>query len=81
MKSKYHGIWSPETSPEIVDETGDILDMWTIIESSYHRLSPEEKAQIETEAAPFGKKVQFTGFDGNNESAYMGVARVMVDGS
>jgi hypothetical protein len=51
--------------------------MWYFIESAYSKLSKKEKDRVEKEAYPFGKPVTFPGFDGNNESDYLGVARYL----
>jgi len=80
LEWKYPGIFhDSETSPEIVTEVVNYLDMWTFIEISYERLTQEEKNRVEIEAEPFGKHVKFPGFDGNNESEYLGVARFLID--
>lgn len=77
---KYTGIpFEEQETPEIVKEVLDILDMWSFIESSYGRLSDEEKQQLAEQAAPFGKDPRFRGFDGNNESSYMGTASFIVN--
>jgi hypothetical protein len=57
----------------------DILEMWSFIEYSYGQLSKEDKEYLEKEAAPFGKDPKFPGFDGNNESEYMGTASFIVN--
>jgi uncharacterized protein YfbU (UPF0304 family) len=80
LKRELSGIFHDYEAPdEIVKETTDILDMWRFIETSYERLSPSDKARIKKEAEPFGEHVRFSGFDGNNESEYIGVARCYVD--
>lgn len=77
---KYSGIpFGNQETPEIVKEVLDILDMWSFIEYSYGKLSDEEKTYIEKEAAPFGKAPKFRGFDGNNETDYMGTASFVVN--
>lgn len=72
----FHGS---EPTPEVVTEVCEILDMWSLIERSYRGLSPEDTTLIEKEAAPLGKHVRFTGFDGNNEAEYINVAGFLVD--
>lgn len=52
----------------------NVLDMWTFLERGHQKLSAKEKARVEKEAEPFGKYVQFSGFDGNNESEFMSIA-------
>ena len=70
----YGGIFSGETPTEgVVKETGDILWMWSIIESSIGTLTGSEAA----EAATWYNK-EFHGFDGNNDTHY-GVAHTMIN--
>lgn len=77
---KYPGIFGGGRSetPALVDDVVDILDMWSLIEFSHGKLSPEEKTLVEKEAEPFGK-AKFSGFDGNNDSERMGIARFLID--
>ena len=77
---KYSGIPFEKTeNPAAVGDVVSILDMWRLIEQSYAKLPPADKKCIETDAAPFGKNVSFLGFDGNNESEYMAIARFLVE--
>lgn len=77
---KYSGIpFENSEDPKIVKEVIDILDMWSFIESSYQELSDEDKSLLEKNAAPFGKDPKFIGFDGNNETDYMGTALFIVN--
>ncbi|SPA23773.1 conserved hypothetical protein [Cupriavidus taiwanensis] len=64
---------------ETVQFVVDVLDMWDFLESAFAKLSPEEKERVAIEAEPFGKHVEFAGFDGNNEGEYMGIARFMIE--
>jgi uncharacterized protein YfbU (UPF0304 family) len=70
---------SPDETPPHVTEVVDILEMWTFLEEAYDGFGPPDRKKIETEAAPFGSKVKFSGFDGNNETELMSVARFLVD--
>ena len=80
IKWKYSGIpFSESDDPAIVKEVVDILDMWSFIESSYDELSEPQKIELEMMANPFGKDPKFRGFDGNNESEYMGTAMFLVN--
>jgi hypothetical protein len=72
----FHGH---EDSKAVVSETVDVLDMWSFLESGYAKLSKKDKDRVAAEAEPLGKHVKFTGFDGNNESEYIGVARFMTE--
>lgn len=79
LKPQYPGIFDSEDSKEkIVEETGNILDMWRVIERSYEDLSDADKKRVEKEADPFGKDVKFSGFDGNSGEGHLGIARFMV---
>jgi uncharacterized protein YfbU (UPF0304 family) len=76
---QYAGIpFEPYETPRDVKETGDILDMWWIIEEAYAKLSPAEKVTLAEDATPFGKDLKFHGFDGNNEPHYH-IASYLVD--
>jgi len=80
LRWKYPGIPFEEAEdPKVVREVVDILDMWSFIEHSYQRLSDEDKAKLEKDADPFGKDPKFQGFDGNNETEYMGTAMFVVN--
>lgn len=57
----------------------DVLDMWRFIEYAYEKLSKKDKDRVEKEADPFGKHVKFRGFDGNNETSHMGIARFLIE--
>lgn len=77
---RYQGIFhGHEDNVQVVSEVGDVLDMWYFIESGYGKLSKKDKERVETEAEPFGKSITFRGFDGNNESEHMGIARFLID--
>ncbi len=80
LKWKYSGIPFDESEdPAIVKEVVDILDMWSFIERAYSQMSDEQKEKLEVDAAPFGKDPKFQGFDGNNETEYMGTAMFLVN--
>ncbi|EJE4164467.1 YfbU family protein, partial [Vibrio parahaemolyticus] len=77
---KYSGIpFESQETPQIVKEVLNILDMWSFIERSYASLTDENKAYVEREASPFGRDPKFPGFDGNNETDYMGAASFLVN--
>lgn len=57
---------------------GEVLEMWWQIELGYSKLSVKDKKRLEAEADPFGKHVRFPGFDGNNETEHMSIARYFV---
>ncbi|MBR0647125.1 YfbU family protein [Plastoroseomonas hellenica] len=59
-------------------ETLDILDMWDDLEHSFEALSASDKAAVAKDAAPFGERVRFHGFDGNG-GAHLGIARFLIE--
>lgn len=78
---EYSGLFgeTDEDTPEVVTEVCNLLDMWGCLEQSVSTLSPADKAQIEKEAAPFGKDVTFIGFDGNHEGEHISTARFLTE--
>lgn len=75
-----HGLFHDyEDDPRDVRFVVNVLDMWTFMERGHEKLPAKEKVRVAKEADPFGKHVQFAGFDGNNESAHMGIARFFID--
>jgi len=77
---KYPGIpFEDQENPAIVEEVADILEMWSAVEYAYDDLSAEDKDKLAEDAAPFGNSPKFEGFDGNNESSHVSVARFLID--
>ena len=80
LEWKYSGIFhGPEDKRTVVSEVVGILEMWSFLESGYQELSKNDKARVAAEASPFGKQVLFRGFDGNNESEHIGIARFLLE--
>jgi len=80
LEWQYPGIFhNYEDNENNVSEVVDIIDMWFFIESGFNKLSKKDKTRVEKEAHPFGKNVSFPGFDGNNESEYMGIANFLIN--
>ena len=74
LRRRYSGVFDYEgPSSEIVKETGDILWMFAIIESSIDKLRGDDAA----EAAGWHYRT-WRGFDGNNDRHY-GVAQTMIE--
>ena len=66
---EYPGIpFKDCATPAIVTWVTDILQMWTVIETSYAKLSTEEKQRVEREAHPFGADPRFSGFEAESEA-------------
>jgi uncharacterized protein len=76
MQGLFHDY---EDDPRDVRFVANVLDMWTFVERAYEKLSATDKARVELDAEPFGKFVEFPGFDGNNETSQMGIARFFID--
>lgn len=68
---------SSEPTPPEVSLVVDILDMWTFIEEAYERFDEAEKSALEAKASLLGNQIEFVGFDGNNESQYMSIAKFL----
>ncbi len=76
MPGIFHGHTDKQSRVRFVV---DVLDMWSFIEEAFEELNEGDKARLASEAHPFGTHVQFPGFDGNNESEHLGIARFLVD--
>ncbi|QFT29545.1 hypothetical protein FIV00_03555 [Labrenzia sp. THAF82] len=57
----------------------DTLDMWVFIERAYAAFSKADRERLEKVVPYRGKDPKFIGFDGNNETEYMGIAQFLVD--
>ncbi len=80
LEWRYPGIFhGHEDAKAVVTEVVDVLDMWSFLESGFVKLSKKDKDRVAAEAAPFGKRVVFAGFDGNNESEHRGVALFLIN--
>jgi uncharacterized protein YfbU (UPF0304 family) len=72
LTGEYPGIFEGTARSEAeVDETADILDMWSCIERSVEDLEPKEQTDIKA------LRWQFSGFDGNNDPHY-GIAKTFI---
>lgn len=72
-------VHSDIDNKEDVSFVVDVLDMWDFIEISYSKLSDSDKDRIEVEAGPTARNPQFTGFDGNQETSLMGIAKFLIN--
>ncbi len=80
LEWRYTGLFNGhEDSPANLSEVLDILDMWTLLEEAYAKLSAAEKDRIQIEVGALGKNVRFCGFDGNNEAERLGIARFLIE--
>lgn len=76
MQGIFHG---EEDSPRTVNEVVDILETWTIIEATYGTLSATDKKQLNEQLEPWQREPEFGGFDGNNESGHLSVAKFLIE--
>ena len=80
LRWRYPGIFHGDDSNEQdVSTVVHVLDMWSFLEESYQKLSKKDRERIKGENLPFGSHVEFLGFDGNNETTYLGIARFLVE--
>lgn len=78
LEWEYTGIFHRhKDSSETLSEVVDILHMWDFIEEAYDKLSLKEKKAVQK--ATNRQQIQFVGFDGNNESEHLGIARFLIE--
>lgn len=65
--------------PEEVSYVVDVLDMWSFMEEAFASMSAAEKKKLVAEVGPWAERVKFAGFDGNNESSQLGIARFLIE--
>jgi uncharacterized protein YfbU (UPF0304 family) len=75
---RYSGLQLNVESPPEVKLVCDILDMWDRLERDYVELSPVEQARVGEESHR-GHPPQFLGFDGNNETDLLHIARLLIN--
>lgn len=68
-----------EPTPPLVIKVVNYLDMWSFLEEAYSNFDSTTKMKIEKESEPFGTHVRFPGFDGNNETEALSIARLLVE--
>ncbi len=64
---------------DTVSEVLRVLEMWQLIEHGYGKLSKKDKARINAEAEPLGKKFVFPGFDGKIEREHLDIASFLIN--
>lgn len=79
LEWKYPGIFGDSLSenPPAVTFVVDVLDMWSFIESGVTSLSKEDREKLDAAIPHLTEK--FPGFDGNNESELLSIARMLVN--
>lgn len=74
-----HGYLLEQTeNPPHVKHVVAVMEMWTLIEHAYAKLTTEERQRFSKEAYPYGEPT-FPGFDGNEEGEYLSAARFLID--
>ena len=73
-----HFTDGPIKSPSEVTEVVEALDMWDALELGISEMDEAQQEQVK-EAVGFRQLPSFQGFDGNNESRYMSIARFLVE--
>lgn len=68
-----------ESTPPLVKEVVNYLEMWSFLEEAYSHFDIETKEIIAKEASPFGKYVRFLGFDGNNEPEALSISKILIE--
>ena len=72
--SDQHGAYMNAIELDAIAHDGKVLSR-----IATPHLDDENKVLLEKDASPFGKDLKFPGFDGNNESEYMGTASFIVN--
>ena len=75
MQGLFHG---EVDDPDDVHFVVEVMVMWDQLERSFAKLSKQDKELVQKEAHPFASDVRFDGFDGNNESGLVSIARFLV---
>lgn len=65
--------------PEHVSFVVDVLDMWTFVEEAFESMSAVDKKKLVADVGAWAENVNFVGFDGNNESSHLSIARFLID--
>jgi uncharacterized protein YfbU (UPF0304 family) len=80
LKETYHGLFHEhQDDTRDVRLVCDVLQMWSVVESSFSKLSTEEQERVRVEAYPYGHEVRFRGFDGNHEVELLSIARFLIE--
>jgi uncharacterized protein YfbU (UPF0304 family) len=80
LKWEFPGIFHDHSdNKSTVTEVVNVLDMWSFLEDGFSTLNASEKNQLAAEISPLGQDVKFIGFDGNNESEHLGIARHLIE--
>ncbi|RYZ72704.1 MAG: hypothetical protein EOP09_02835 [Proteobacteria bacterium] len=68
-----------DETPAHVKLVVDALDMYSFLRDSFDEIGPEGRQVVEAAVQNAAAKIEFPGFDGNNETEYRTAARFLVD--
>lgn len=76
---EYPSLDTGEEVPENVKTFVATVDMYEILQYTYDRFSERDKAEIASQIPYFDEAylIKFQGFDGDHESAYIGIGRML----
>lgn len=75
-----YDISEPGTpTPPHVTAVVDALDMYSFLKESFEALSPQQREALEAAVPNVAARIDFPGFDGNNEGRYRTAARYLVN--
>jgi hypothetical protein len=77
LASKYPSIGEENVSPKAFDFVSNVMTMWRVIETTYAKLSNEDKSKVDTACG--SDCCVFVGFDGNASSGHFGIAKFMIE--
>ena len=75
MQGLFHGHIDKE---QTLRDTVNYLDMWSFLEEAYAEMTDEQKTEV-AEGTGRDGDIRFMGFDGNNETEHMSIARFLIE--
>lgn len=80
LKSELHGLLHDHSdNPVMVTHVVDVLDMWSFLEEAWDKYDYSEKEKVTNALPDYWSAPKFIGFDGNNETEAMGIARHYIE--
>lgn len=76
---EYQSLSTEDDNPDEVKHVCDVLDMYSLLQFTYDKLSPDDQSKLAEEVPGFNAahSLTFPGFDGNNESKLMSIAHML----
>lgn len=75
----YSNTFPEIDTPKEVVFVGNVFDMFSFVGEGYEALSTEDKARVDASNEHVAAWLSFSGYDGNNEGRYRGIAETMVN--